>query len=60
MGKNQLFFSANELGAKFRVSPETIRNLAKRGMLPYTKVGRQYRISRQAVESLGRSRSGPK
>lgn len=41
--------TAQELAAIFKVHPATIRRLAKAGILPHTRVGRQFRFNQQDV-----------
>lgn len=48
--------SINELAARLSVSPCTIRRLAKKSRIPFSRVGRQYRFDldkvRAALESV--------
>jgi len=52
MLEDKAFYSPEEVAEYLSVSPETIRNLCRRGDIPGARqVGRQWRIPRSYVES---------
>ncbi len=52
MLENKAYYSPEEVADYLSVSPETIRNLCRRGEIPGARqVGRQWRIPRSYVES---------
>lgn len=41
--------TVEETASLLKVSPSTVRNLARRGLLPGRKVGKEWRFTRSAV-----------
>ncbi|MBV9691364.1 MAG: helix-turn-helix domain-containing protein [Ktedonobacteraceae bacterium] len=52
MLENKAYYSPEEVAEYLSVSPETIRNLCRRGEIPGARqVGRQWRIPRSYLDS---------
>lgn len=49
---DQEFLSLSEIGKRLEVSPQTLREWIRRGMLPAVKIGRAFRVRREDVEAL--------
>lgn len=45
-------YTVEEFAAIFRLSPEAVRSLIRRGEISAIRIGRQYRIPRQVVARL--------
>ena len=45
-------YTVEEFAAVFRLSPEAVRSLIRRGEISAIRIGRQYRIPRQVVARL--------
>jgi excisionase family DNA binding protein len=45
------FFSIEQVATRWGVNPRTVRRLVKAGHLPAVQIGRQYRISLEAVQN---------
>jgi excisionase family DNA binding protein len=46
------FLKVREVAALTRYSPTTVRRLISAGVIPATKLGREYRVARDAVRHL--------
>jgi excisionase family DNA binding protein len=44
---------ADEVAAELRVTPKTVRKLAKSGQLPAIKIGREWRFRQADVDAFG-------
>jgi len=49
---NQEYYTTTEFAQMFRISDRTVRLMIRRGQLPAVKIGKQWRIPREAVDSL--------
>jgi len=47
-----MYYTTNEIAALLRVTPRTIYNWIYSGKLPAIKVGKSYRIPKEAVDQL--------
>jgi excisionase family DNA binding protein len=47
---NTTFYTIDEVAGILKVNPATVRQLIASGELKATKVGRQYRISQEALD----------
>ena len=47
-------YTVDEVAAKLRRHPNTIRLMIKRGEIPFFKVGREYRIHQNTLDGLMR------
>jgi excisionase family DNA binding protein len=44
--------TADQLGALFRLSPRTLRDLASAGLVPHHRIGKHYRFSRSDIAEI--------
>ena len=50
----EILISVNKAANVLGVHPNTVRSMAKQGILPAKKFGRQWRIHRDRFEKMGR------
>lgn len=53
------YLSVKEVAELFRVCPKTVRRWISAGVLPATRLGRDWRISRNDLRALAAGRSSP-